>query len=251
MGTKGHNICKDGLFPSFYFSLTCSAHLYIRTRRRNNNIFYRICTLLSRINTFKGIVVWGGIHMTLAELRKKYVGKRVDESYANQHSISIDADTGDYEYFAEVTIDDDRKITHISRMTGRRLVGDDATRVNYENIRISADDYDLIDYDIESLLDPDEVVKDKTRATEYVPPKTDEEELRQEVYYLGVLERVALTTGRYINTDYNRQRIKELMQKIAENEHRYFKIVNEYSPERSRHELTIKEITPDKKERQK
>ena len=89
--------------------------------------------------------------MTLAQLRKKYVGKRVADSYAGQHSISIDSDTGDYEYFAEVTIDDDRKITHISRMTGRRLVGDDATRVNYENIRIGADEYDIIDYDIEEF----------------------------------------------------------------------------------------------------
>ena len=45
--------------------------------------------------------------MTLAQLRKKYVGKRVADSYAGQHSISIDSDAGDYEYFAEVTIDDD------------------------------------------------------------------------------------------------------------------------------------------------
>ena len=186
--------------------------------------------------------------MTLAELRKKYVGKRVSDSYAKQHTISIDSDGGDYEYFAEVTIDDDRKITHISRMTGRRLVGDDATRVNYENIRVGADDYDIIDYDIESLLDPDEIVEEETEASKYVPPKTDEEELRQEVYYLDVLERVALTGNLYVNTDYNRKRIKELMQKIAENEHRYFKIVSEYNPERSRHELTIKEITPDGQE---
>ena len=186
--------------------------------------------------------------MTLAELRKKYVGKKVSDSYANQHSISIESNGDDYEYFAEVTIDDDRIITHISRMTGRRLVGDDATRVNYENIRVGADDYDIIDYDIESLLDPDEVVEDESRSTEYVPPKTDEEELRQEVYHLDVLERVALTTASYINTDYNRQRIKELMQKIAENEHRFFKIVSEYNPERSRHELTLKEMTPDGQE---
>lgn len=189
--------------------------------------------------------------MTLAQLRKKYVGKRVADSYAGQHSISIDSDAGDYEYFAEVTIDDDRKITHISRMTGRRLVGDDATRVNYENIRIGADDYDLIDYDIESLLDPDEVIEEETGDTKYVPPQTDEEALRREVYYLDVLERVALSTASYVNTDYNRQRIKELMQKIAENEHRYFKIVSEYNPERSRHELTIKEITPEEQEKLK
>ena len=189
--------------------------------------------------------------MTLAELRKKYVGKRVADSYANQHSIPIDLDADpDYQYFAEVTIDDDRKITHISKMTGRRLVGDDATRVNYENIRIRAYDYDLIEDEIESLLDQDEVVEEEDGATEYVQPKTDEEELRQEVYYLGVLERVALSTASYINTDYNRQRIKELMQKIAEKEHRYFKIVREYNPERSRHELTIKEITSDEQETQ-
>lgn len=68
--------------------------------------------------------------MTLAELRKKYVGKKVADSYANQHSIPIDLDADpEYQYFAEVTIDDDRKITHISRMTGRRLVGDDATLI--------------------------------------------------------------------------------------------------------------------------
>ncbi len=186
--------------------------------------------------------------MTLAELRKKYVGKRVSDSYANQHSISIDSDTGDYEYFVEVTIDDDRKITHISRMTGRRLVGDDATHVNYENVRINADDYDFVDYDIEALLDPDEVVEDETGATEHVSPKTDEEALRQEVYYLDVLERVAFSTGSYINEDFNRQRIKELMQKIAENEHRYFEIVREYNPESFRYERTLKEIIPDGQE---
>ena len=70
------------------------------------------------------------------------------------------SDNPEYQYFAAVTIDDDRKITYISRMTGRRLVGDDATRVNYENIRINADDYDLIEDEIESLLDPDEDVDD-------------------------------------------------------------------------------------------
>ena len=189
--------------------------------------------------------------MTLAELRKKYVGKRVADSYANQHTISIDSDGGDYEYFAEVTIDDDRKITHISRMSGRRLVGDDATRVNYENIRIRADDYDLIEDEIESLLDPDEVVEEKAGATEYIPPKTDEEELREEVRQLDILVNIARHGYIQPDTSYNKRRIKELMQKIAENEHRYFKIVSEYNPERSRHELTIKEITPDERESRK
>lgn len=183
--------------------------------------------------------------MTLAELRKKYVGKRVSDSYANEHAIHIDSELGDNEYFAVVTIDDDRKITHISRMTGRRLVGDEATHVNYENIRISADDYDFIDYDIESLLDPDEAVVKETRTTEYVPLKTDEEELRQEVMYLEILHNAALHNGRYIKTDDIRQRIKELMQKIAENEHRFFEIVEEYDPTRFRYMLVLKETTPE------
>ena len=185
--------------------------------------------------------------MTLAELRRKYVGKRVSDSYANQHSIPIDSDTGDYQYFAEVTVNDDRRITHISRMTGRRLVGDDATRVNYENIRINADDYDLIEYDIEALLDSDEVVRGEAVSTEYVP-LTDEEQLRKEVEHLDILEEMARHVSFYVNTDYNRQRIKELMQKIAENEHRFFKIVNEYNPERSRYALAVKEINPEEVE---
>ena len=92
--------------------------------------------------------------MTLAELCKKYVGKRVSDIYANKQSIPINLDADpDYQYFAVVTIDDDRKIAHISRMTGRRLVGDDATRVNYVNMRIRANDYDLISDEIESLLE--------------------------------------------------------------------------------------------------
>ena len=60
--------------------------------------------------------------MTLAELRKKYIGKRVSDSYANRHSISIDIDLDDYRYFAEVTIDDDRKITHISKRSTREKI---------------------------------------------------------------------------------------------------------------------------------
>ena len=184
--------------------------------------------------------------MTLAELRKKYVGKRVSDSYANQHSISIDLDADpEYQYFAEVTIDDDRKITHISRMIGRRLVGDDATRVNYENIRINANDYDLIEDEIESLLDPDEVPKKEAKATEYVPPKTDEEELREEVRQLDILVNIARHGYIQPDTTYNKMRIKELRQKIAENEHRFFKIVEEYDPELSRHALVLKETTPD------
>ena len=187
--------------------------------------------------------------MTLAELRKKYVGKRVADSYANQHTISIDLDADpEYQYFAEVTIDDDRKITHISRMTGRRLVGDDATRVNYENIRIRMDDYDLIEDEIESLLDPDEVVEEKAGATEYIPPKTDEEELREEVRQLDILVNIARHGYIQPDTSYNKRRIKELMQKIAENEHRFFKIVEEYDPEKSRHAHILKEKTSDGQE---
>ena len=179
--------------------------------------------------------------MTLAELRKKYVGKKVSDSYANQHTISIDLDADpEYKYFAEVTIDDDRKITRISRMTGRRLVGDDATRVNYENIRICADDYDIIDDEIESLLDPDEMVGEKTETIEHTP-RTDEEELREEVRQLDFLENMARHVSFYVNTEYNRQRIKALIQKIADNEHRFFTIVEEYDPGKSRNSLVLKE----------
>lgn len=186
--------------------------------------------------------------MTLAELRKKYVGKTVSDSYANQHSISIDLDADpEYQYFAEVTIDDDRKITHISKMTGRCLVGDDATRVNYKNIRIRENDYDLIEDEIKSLLDTDEEIEDETEHVEYVP-RTDEEELRAAVRELDILEEAAYHVSICINTDYTRQRIKELMQKIAENERRFFKISSEYDPERSRNVLVLKEITEDGKE---
>lgn len=186
--------------------------------------------------------------MTLAELRKKYVGKKVSDSYANQQSIPINLDADpEYQYFAEVTIDDDRKITHISRMTGRRLVGDDATRVNYENIRINADDYDLVEDEIESLLDPDEVIEDEIEPVEYTP-KTDEDKLREAVRLLDVLQEAARHVPMYTNTNYVRQQIKELMEKIAEKEHRFFEIGSEYDPERSRHVLVLKEITADGKE---
>jgi len=186
--------------------------------------------------------------MTLAELRKKYVGKKVADSYANQHSIPIDLDADpEYQYFAEVTIDDDRKITHISRMTGRRLVGDDATRVNYKNMRIKADDYDLIEDEIESLLDTDEDTDDENEPVEYVP-RTDEEELRAAVRELDILDEMAYHVSFYVNTDYTRQRIKELMQKIAKNEHRFFKISSEYDPKHSRDVYVLKEITAEGKE---
>ena len=183
--------------------------------------------------------------MTLAELRKKYVGKRVSDSYMNKHSISIDSDVGDYQYFAVVTIDDDRKITHISRMTGQRLVGDDATHVNYEDIRVSADDYGYIDYEIESLLDPDEVVEEEIETIGYASPRTDEEQLREEVKQLEILVNIA--RHGYIQPDmsFNKTRIKELMQKIADNEHRFFKIVEEYDKESFRYLLVLKEITQD------
>ena len=182
--------------------------------------------------------------MTLAELRKKYVGKRVSDLYINQRSIPIDLDADpDYQYVAEVTIDDDRKITRISRMTGRRLVGDDATHVNYENIRINADDYDLIEDKIESLLDPDEVIEEKSKQAEDAP-KTDEEELREAVKELETLENVARRASFHVNTEYTRKRIKELMQKMAENEHRFFKIVEEYDSIHSRYTFVLQEKAP-------
>lgn len=186
--------------------------------------------------------------MTLAALRKKYVGKRVSDSYANQHSIPINLDADpEYQYFAEVTIDDDRKITHISRMSGRRLMGDDATRVNYENIRINADDYDLIEDEIESLLDPNEVIEDEIEHVENTS-KTDEDRLCEAVRQLDVLQETAHRTSIYINTDYVRQQIKELMEEIAEKEHRFFTIVSEYDPKRSRQALVLKETTAKEKE---
>lgn len=119
-------------------------------------------------------------------------------------------------------------------------MGDDATRVNYENIRICADDYDIIDDEIESLLDPDEVVEEKAETIEHTP-RTDEEELREEVRQLDFLENMARHVSFYVNTEYNRQRIKALMQKIADNEHRFFTIVEEFDPEKSRNALALKE----------
>ena len=69
--------------------------------------------------------------MTLAELRKKYVGKRVADSYANQHTISIDLDADpEYQYFAKVTIDDDRKITHISKRISPYFIATYLARVH-------------------------------------------------------------------------------------------------------------------------
>ena len=126
-------------------------------------------------------------------------------------------------------------------------MGDDATRVNYENIRICADDYDIIDDEIESLLDPDEVVEEKAETIEHTP-RTDEEELREEVRQLDILVNIARHGYIQPDTSYNKRRIKELMQKIAENEHRFFKIVEEYDPEKSRHALVLKEKTFDGQE---
>ena len=145
--------------------------------------------------------------------------------------------------FAEIIIAKNRP--PINRACTIKLKVENATRVNYENIRINADDYDFIDYDIERILDPEEVIEEETESTKYVPPRTDEEELRQEVRNLDILEETARHVSFYVNTDYNRQRIKELLQKIAEKEHRFFKIVNEFNPERSRYALVLKEITPD------
>ena len=42
--------------------------------------------------------------------------------------------------------------------------------------------------------------------------------------------------------------IKELKQKMDENEHRFFKIVEEYDTEKSRHAPILKEIKPDGQE---
>ena len=186
--------------------------------------------------------------MTLAELRKKYVGKKVSEDYSDSYTIPIELDSNpEYQYYAEVEIDDDRKITYISRMTGKRLVGDEATHVNFENIRIRANDYDLIDDEIESLLDPEEVINKKPEH-KYVPPQTDEEELRQYVRALDIREHASIYTNRIADTSFERKQIKALMEKLAENEHRFFKIVEEYDPTRFRRVLTLKEITPKKEE---
>ena len=103
----------------------------------------------------------------------------------------------------------------------------------------------MLEDSIEFLLDTDEEVDEEDESEEYIP-RTDEEELRHAVWELDVLERAAHLSSSYVNTKPTRQRIYDLMKRIAENEHRFFKIVEEYNPERSRHELVLKEITSDK-----
>ena len=92
--------------------------------------------------------------MTLKELRKKYVGKVIDEEdLDDDFNIVTDKDgrhmnfrNGDeFVFEARISLDANNKITGISRMTCRRLAGDDATHVNYEPCRVNADDYDILD----------------------------------------------------------------------------------------------------------
>ena len=92
--------------------------------------------------------------MTLKELRKKYIGKVIDEEYLDDdYYISTDKKgrclhirTGDeYVFEASVYLDEQNVITGISRMTARMLVGDEATHVNYRSCRVNAGDYDILD----------------------------------------------------------------------------------------------------------
>ena len=96
--------------------------------------------------------------MTLQELRKKYIGKtlNVDDldddisMYTDENGKHIHIRTGDeYVYEAYADLDEGNKIIRISRMTCRRLVGDEATHVNYEPCRVNADDYDMLDMCLE------------------------------------------------------------------------------------------------------
>lgn len=103
--------------------------------------------------------------MILKELRKKYIGKVIDEeSLDDDFYISTDKNgrylhirTGDeYVYEASVYLDEQNVITGISRMTARMLVGDEATHVNYKPYRVHADDYDILDDCLEFIILEDE-----------------------------------------------------------------------------------------------
>lgn len=99
--------------------------------------------------------------MTLKELRKKFLGSHVRvENLPDAFCVQTNADEttiewqldDEYVYSASIHLDSTMRIKSISRMSGKALVGDDATRVNYRPIRISADDYDILEAAIESIL---------------------------------------------------------------------------------------------------
>lgn len=93
--------------------------------------------------------------MTLTEVRKKYLGKTVNVQgldadeyriYTDEKGKHLVIDSGSvYVYHAKADLDDENRITRISRMTLQELMGDDATHVNYANRRVRANDYDELD----------------------------------------------------------------------------------------------------------
>ena len=99
--------------------------------------------------------------MNLKELRKKYLGSHVQEKnlpaafriYTYAEENIIEWETGDEcVYSATIHLDKTMRIKSISRLFGKTLVGDDATRVNYRPMRISIDDYDMLGDAIESIV---------------------------------------------------------------------------------------------------
>lgn len=96
--------------------------------------------------------------MTLAELRKKYIGKTVIKeclpsslvlrSYGGKQYLSFWS--GDeWVYSASITVDDDMRITGISCLTCKELVGEDAANTTYKPSRVSQNDYYMLDDELE------------------------------------------------------------------------------------------------------
>ena len=110
--------------------------------------------------------------MTLKEIRKKYIGLQVvmdllDSDFTvveEGDDIVLEWRSGDeYVYEATILLDTDYRIKKISRMTGKCLIGDEATHVNYRPMRVAVDEYDLLDTSILSIVEENNAEGHKKR----------------------------------------------------------------------------------------
>ena len=99
--------------------------------------------------------------MTLKELRKKYIGKLIDEDSLNDDFCLDETDDGYLLSFcsgdvlvhsATITLSSDMQILAISRLSAKMLIGEDATSSNYAPTRVDADDYDFLDDALEDCV---------------------------------------------------------------------------------------------------
>lgn len=108
--------------------------------------------------------------MTLNELRKVYIGKRINrESLSESISLQIEAEnvslvfcSGDeWVYSARIQLDgeDSLQIKEISRMTCKQLLSEDATSSVYRSVRVSKDDYDILDDALKECIESEKESK--------------------------------------------------------------------------------------------